>query len=188
MKIYQIDAFTDRVFGGNPAAVCPLESWLSDENMQQIAMENNLSETAFYVHKIDLFHIRWFTPEMEIDLCGHATLASAHVIFNHLGYKENVIKFSYGGGLLTAKENQEMIVMNFPAVISKKTEITDQIVSIMRARPLEVLRARDLMVVFETEKQIRKLDPDFIEMTKIDQLVSCHACPDAQSLILSFRT
>ena len=170
MKIYQVDAFTDYVFGGNPAAVCPLENWLSDEKMQQISMENNLSETAFFVQENDSVYIRWFTPEMEIDLCGHATLASAHVIFNHMGYKKEVIKFRYGGGKLSVKKDQDLLYMDFPAVISEKTKITDEIVLSLGKQPLEVLKARDLMVVFETEKEILALEPDFIIMATIEHL------------------
>jgi len=170
MRIYQVDAFTDHVFGGNPAAVCPLESWISDEKMQQIAMENNLSETAFFVNEEDIFHIRWFTPEMEIDLCGHATLASAHVIFYHLNYEKEVIKFQYAKGTLSVKKNQELLSMDFPAVTSETTEITDLIIKSLGKKPLEVLKARDLLVVFESEKDILNLKPDFNEMVKIDHL------------------
>lgn len=170
MKIYQVDAFTDQVFGGNPAAVCPLEQWLPDEKMQQIAQENNLSETAFFVQEDDLIHIRWFTPDMEIDLCGHATLASAHVIFNHMNYKNPVIRFRYGEGKLSVKNNQQMLSMDFPAVSSEKAEITDQIVLSLGKKPLEVYKARDLMVVFDNEKEILDLDPDFIKMVNIDHL------------------
>lgn len=170
MKIYQVDAFTDQVFGGNPAAVCPLDQWLPEEKMQQIAEENNLSETAFFVQEDDLFHIRWFTPEMEIDLCGHATLASAHVIFNHLNYENDVIRFEYGGGNLSVKNNNEMLTMDFPAVSSEKDEVTDQIVLSLRKKPLEVFKARDLMAVFKNEKEILELEPDFIEMANIEHL------------------
>ena len=170
MKIYQVDAFTDQVFGGNPAAVCPLDYWIPDEKMQQIAAENNLSETAFFVQENDLIHIRWFTPEMEIDLCGHATLASAHVIFNHMKYEKEVIKFGYGNGNLSVRKEQDMLCMDFPSITSEKTEITDQIVLSLGKQPLEILKARDLMVVFETEKEILELEPDFVNMTNIEQL------------------
>lgn len=170
MRIYQVDAFTDHVFGGNPAAVCPLESWISDEKMQQIAMENNLSETAFFVNEEGIFHIRWFTPEMEIDLCGHATLASAHVIFNHLNYEKEVIKFQYARGTLSVKKNQELLSMDFPVITSEKTEITELIIKSLGKKPLEVFTARDLLVVFESEQDILNLKPDFNEMAKIDHL------------------
>lgn len=170
MKVYQVDAFTDRVFGGNPAAICPLESWLPDEKMQQIAMENNLSETAFFVKSNNVFEIRWFTPDIEIDLCGHATLASAHVIFNHMAYEHDVIRFQYGGGFLSVKKDQDMLSMNFPAVISEKTKITDQLILSLGKQPNEAFKARDLMVLFESEKDILDLKPDFNKMMKIDHL------------------
>ena len=170
MKLYQVDAFTDRVFGGNPAAICPLESWPTDEKMQQIAMENNLSETAFFVKSNDVFEIRWFTPDIEIDLCGHATLASAHVIFNHMAYDHDVIRFQYGGGFLTVKKDQDMLSMNFPAVKSEKTEITDQLFLSLGKQPLEAFKARDLMALFESEKDILNLKPDLNKMVEIDHL------------------
>ena len=121
LKIYQIDAFAEKVFEGNPAAVVPLENWLSDDLMQQIAMENNLSETAFFVPAENGFHIRWFTPLAEVNLCGHATLASAHVLFNLLNYAESEIHFQSRSGILTVKKENNLIVLDFPA--SPVTEI-----------------------------------------------------------------
>lgn len=170
MKIYQVDAFTDHIFGGNPAAVCPMASWLSKMEMQQIAMENNLSETAFFVKENDIFHIRWFTPEMEIDLCGHATLASAHVIFNHLFFREDTIKFRYHGGDLTVKKINGLLSMDFPSVPSKKIDVTDLITISLGKKPKEAYIARDLMAVFESENDIVHLKPDFIKMSEIDSL------------------
>jgi PhzF family phenazine biosynthesis protein len=170
MKIYQVDAFTDHTFGGNPAAVCPLESWLSEDLMQRIAMENNLSETAFIVRKDDVFEIRWFTPELEIDLCGHATLASAHVIFHHLGYDKNAIYFKYAGGLLTVTTKEGLLSMDFPTVIYSPIEVTDQITAILGKKPIEAFVARDLMVLFASEKNIADLKPDFIAMAQLDHL------------------
>jgi PhzF family phenazine biosynthesis protein len=170
MKIYQIDAFTDHVFGGNPAAVCPLESWLPDELMQHIAMENNLSETAFFVRRNDVFEIRWFTPELEIDLCGHATLASAHVIFNHLGYDKGTIHFRYAGGKLTINKNEGLLEMDFPAIVSTKTEVTDLMTNVFGKKPIEAFKARDLLLLFDSEQDILDLTPDFISMQQIDHL------------------
>ena len=110
-KIYQIDAFTDKVFSGNPAAVCPLEKWLSDDLLQKIAMENNLAETAFYVKSANQFQIRWFTPKLEVDLCGHATLAAAYVLFYHENFKGNVIDFySDSSGKLTVTKQNEILI------------------------------------------------------------------------------
>ncbi len=170
MKIYQVDAFTDHIFGGNPASICPLDNWISKGKMQQIAMENNLSETAFFVQENGLFHIRWFTPEMEIDLCGHATLASAHVIFNHMNHGKDVINFQYGGGKLSVKKDHDLLCMDFPTVISEKAEITDQVVLGLGKYPEEVYKARDLLAVFKTEKEILELKPDFSAMMNIEHL------------------
>ena len=170
MKIYQIDAFTDQLFGGNPAAVCPMESWIPDKKMQQIAMENNLSETAFLVKEGDSFHIRWFTPEMEIDLCGHATLASAHVIFNHLAYHGEMVTFQYGGGFLYVRKDGDLLCMDFPAVNSEKTHISNQMTISLGKEPKEAYESRDLMVVFDTQKDIEDLSPDFIKLFDIEHL------------------
>src|SRR5689334_14904288 len=115
IPIYQIDAFTDKVFGGNPAAVCPLESWLPTETMQKIAMENCVAETAFFIPLDHDFHIRWFTPEFEMDLCGHATLATAHVLIQHLGYKNSKIKFQSNSGDLTVTAHGDVYTLDFPS-------------------------------------------------------------------------
>lgn len=170
MKIYQVDAFTDHVFGGNPAAVCPLEYWLPDEKMQKIAMENNLSETAFFTREGERFHIRWFTPELEIDLCGHATLASAHVIFNHLAFERSKIEFIYGGGTLYVEKDGALLKMNFPAIISEKTVLSDQISHIMGKQPQEVYKSRDLMLIYDNEQEILDIYPDFSAMVDLNAL------------------
>ena len=115
IPLYQIDAFTSQLFKGNPAAVCPLDKWLPAEIMQSIAKENNLSETAFFVPQGNNFHIRWFTPESEVDLCGHATLAAAYVLFNILDYKRDKIKFDSKSGMLAVTKDNEQIVLDFPA-------------------------------------------------------------------------
>ena len=162
LKIFQVDAFADHVFEGNPAAVIPLESWLPNEIMQKIAMENNLSETAFFVAKDDGFHIRWFTPLAEVDLCGHATLASAHVIFNHLNYAENEISFDSRSGILKVKKENDLIVLNFPASPLTKTEIPENLKNAFNHQPVKGFKGRDdIMLVFENEEQIVKLNPDF---------------------------
>ena len=115
LRLYQVDAFTSNIFGGNPAAVCPLENWLEDDVMQKIANENNLSETAFFVEENNIFHIRWFTPTCEVDLCGHATLASAYVIFNKMKYSGNTLEFISKSGKLNVTKNGESISLNFPS-------------------------------------------------------------------------
>src|SRR5690348_13976558 len=115
MKIFQVDAFAETVFSGNPAAVCPLDQWPDDATMQNIAMENNLAETAFVVRQGDAFHIRWFTPTVEVDLCGHATLATAHVLFNHLGITGDGIPFfSHRSGALNVYRQGELLILDFP--------------------------------------------------------------------------
>ncbi|KHD90101.1 hypothetical protein AH06_01940, partial [candidate division TM6 bacterium Zodletone_IIa] len=119
LPIYQVDAFTDHLFGGNPAAVCPLTEWLPAETMQQIANENNLSETAFFVQEGNHFHIRWFTPELEIDLAGHPTLATAFVIFNYLGYNEPSIHFTSKSGSLIVHKKDDLLEMDFPSRMPK---------------------------------------------------------------------
>src|SRR3954466_3567896 len=113
--IYKVDAFTLRLFGGNPAAVCPLNEWFPEETMQKLAAENNLSETAFFVNEGNQYHIRWFTPEFEIDLCGHATLASAYVIFNHLNHPSDTINFTCKSGRLEVRKKDDLIELNFPS-------------------------------------------------------------------------
>ncbi|MCU0369480.1 MAG: PhzF family phenazine biosynthesis isomerase, partial [Cyclobacteriaceae bacterium] len=115
LKIYQVDAFAEKVFEGNPAAVCPLTEWLPDRMMQNIALENNLSETAFYVKRGDFYELRWFTPTTEVDLCGHATLATAHVLFNHEHHQANEINFhSPRSGSLKVTKNNNLLTLNFP--------------------------------------------------------------------------
>ncbi len=170
MNIYQVDAFTSYVFGGNPAAVCPLDEWLPHKQMQLIAMENNLSETAFFVKEDDKYNIRWFTPEIEIDLCGHATLASAHVIFNYLGHHSDEIIFRFGGGRLSVRKAGSFLSMDFPAVNYEKGKITELIEKSLGKKPLEVYKARDLMAVFERQDDIESLWPDFSTMLEIEHL------------------
>jgi len=172
MKIpmYQVDAFTDKVFGGNPAAVCPLESWLPAETMQAVAMENNLSETAFYVKKNDRYEIRWFTPAVEVDLCGHATLASAHVIFEHRGYAKPQIVFLSKSGELKAAKKDRWIYLDFPAYDPVPVDIPDTLSRGLGKKPREVFKGRDYLAVFEKEADIVSLQPDFAELNKLDCL------------------
>jgi PhzF family phenazine biosynthesis protein len=162
LKIYQVDAFAEHVFEGNPAAVIPLGNWLPDEIMQKIAMENNLSETAFFVPVENGFHIRWFTPLAEVDLCGHATLASAHVLFNHLNYTENEIRFDSRSGILKVKKEQDLIILNFPASKLTTIEIPENLKNAFNHKPVKSLKGRDdIMLIFENEEQITQLKPDF---------------------------
>jgi len=147
LSLYQVDAFASKLFEGNPAAVCPLNEWLTDELMQSIAAENNLSETAFFVPKNTGFHIRWFTPKGEVDLCGHATLASAYVLFNILGYKKDRIEFDSKSGKLAVIRDGEWLVMDFPLQPPVPCDISDEIVAAFDMMPVECLKAEDLLVV-----------------------------------------
>ena len=172
MKIpfYQIDAFTNKVFGGNPAAICPLENWLPDETMQAIAAENNLAETAFFVKMGDDFELRWFTPEMEVDLCGHATLASGHVLFNHLDFKPNQINFHTKSGVLKVSQTNEFLSMNFPSRKPLAIETPQQLVDGLGRRPAEVLKSRDYFAVFQNEQEVLSIQPDFNILEQLDCL------------------
>lgn len=157
VKIYQVDAFAERVFSGNPAAVLPLGTdWLEDQMMQNIAMENNLPETAFYIVKNNDYHIRWFTPELEVDLCGHATLAAAHVLFNHENYKENKVVFNSRSGFLTVRRDKDMLTLDFPADDISETEMTDELRECFDVEPVKVMKGKtDYMMVYENESQIK---------------------------------
>ena len=162
-KIFQLDAFTDKVFSGNPAAVCPLYEWLPDDVMQNIAMENNLAETAFFVKDGDHFQIRWFTPTVEVDLCGHATLASAHVLFNHENFNGNEISFySRRSGLLKVSKTNNLLTLDFPSDNIHKIEWPRENLTGFNYVPLEVYQGKtDYMLVFEREDQIKNIEPNY---------------------------
>jgi PhzF family phenazine biosynthesis protein len=168
LSLYQIDAFASKLFEGNPAAVCPLDAWLPDEIMQSIAAENNLSETAFFVPKGDAYHIKWFTPVSEVDLCGHATLASAYVLFNILGYKKDKVEFDSNSGILAVAKDNEWLVMDFPAQPPVPCNIPKEIIEAFDRGPIECLQAEDLIVVFEREIDIESANPDFEQLKKLD--------------------
>jgi len=172
IKMYQVDAFTDRLFSGNPAAVCILDKWLSDDLMLSIASENNLAETAFVIPDGKNFMIRWFTPAVEVDLCGHATLASAFVLFNMLGYHDNIIRFqSLRSGLLFVGKNDDLLILDFPndkLELSSKEE-SQRVENCIGKRVLELYRGvSDYMAVLENEQAVRDTDPDFTEINKLD--------------------
>ncbi len=167
LQIFQVDAFTSRPFGGNPAAVVPLEAWLPEETMQSIALENNLSETAFFVREGDGYGLRWFTPTFEIDLCGHATLATAYVIFEVLGSFENVLRFQTKSGELTAERIGERLVMDFPSRPPVACDVPPGLLEAIGKEPIEVLRSRDYFLVYESEQDILDIRPNFSRLAEI---------------------
>jgi PhzF family phenazine biosynthesis protein len=170
IPIFQIDAFTDEVFGGNPAAVCPLNHWLPDETMQKIAMENSVAETAFFVSTQDAFEIRWFTPEIEMDLCGHATLAAAHVIARHLHYRLPSIKFRSKSGDLKVRVEDELLTLDFPSRKPEPSDAPQIVLDAVKVVPVEVLKSRDYLLVFEDEDVIRNIKPNqsLLEQINLD--------------------
>lgn len=169
IKIFQVDAFTDRLFSGNPAAVCILEKWISDELMQNIAAENNLAETAFVVPNIKQFEIRWFTPAVEVDLCGHATLASAYVLYNCLGYKEKEIVFySPRSGQLKVTKQDELLFLDFPTDTIETSNNIEQIQKCIGIKPNEVYKGKtDYIAIINNESEVKNLKPNLIETNKL---------------------
>ncbi|WP_276134327.1 PhzF family phenazine biosynthesis protein [Polluticoccus soli] len=169
MKQYIVDAFTDELFSGNPAAVCILDKWLPDKMMQRIAAENNLAETAFLTPVTDGFHIRWFTPAVEVDLCGHATLASAHVLFNHERYQGNKIVFDSRSGQLIVLKSANL-TLDFPVdKIEKVSNVPLALTDALSQVPTEVYRGKtDYMAVYSSQSEIEQLDPDFRVLAKLD--------------------
>lgn len=170
LPIYWVDAFTDRVFGGNPAAVMPLDSWPEDALLQKIANQNGLSETAYFVRTGPArARLRWFTPSVEVDLCGHATLASAHVLFNDLGQTESPFVFDSKSGLLSVARRGDMIELDFPARPAAPVETPDSLVRGLGLRPSETLRSSTmLMCVYPSEGDVRSLAPDFSSLSLVE--------------------
>ena len=168
MKQYIVDAFTDKIFSGNPAAVCVLESFPSEEIMQSIATENNLSETAFVVKENDHYHIRRFTPKSEIDFCGHATLATAFVLFNF--YEQDTYTLNFYGqiGEFTVHKSEELIRMEFPAYKLEHIEITDMMIEALGTIPLAAYKDRDILFILRDEDEVRNLQPDMELISKLD--------------------
>lgn len=170
LPLYQVDAFADRVFSGNPAAVCPLDKWLPDETMQAIAAENNLSETAFFVAESGGYHLRWFTPVSEVDLCGHATVATALILWTELGAKESELHFSSQSGKLVVRRDGDRIVLDFPSRMPMPCPIPDALLAGIGMTPVEILASRDYFVVLAAEKEVRKLVPDLAKLSELDRL------------------
>ena len=177
IRIFQVDAFTNKVFGGNPAAVCPMGKWPDDNLMQRIAAENNLSETAFFVKENDKYRIRWFTPLAEVSLCGHATLASAHVLFHHLGVDQKEITFLSKSGMLTVSREDEMLVLNFPVGEFHKIGTPPVLTEALGLKPLETYKGAKYLALLESEAQVLEVKPD---MDKLRQL-------DAEGLIVTAK-
>ena len=175
IKIFQVDAFSNHLFSGNPAAVCLLDNWLPDEVMQSIALENNLSETAFLIKKKDKFFLRWFTPKVEIDLCGHATLASAHIIYSETNYKSNNIEFNIKSGeVLSVNRNHNLLTMNFPAYEPKIVDQNlDELYDAFGIRPTLFLYSNYGLAVFNKEKEIINIVPNLniIEKLSYDGII-----------------
>jgi len=170
IKIFQIDAFTEKVFSGNPAAVCILDKWIDVDKMQKIASENNLAETAFVVKKDNDFEIKWFTPTIEVDLCGHATLASAYVLFKYFDYQSKKINFfSSHSGLLSVEKNNEFLTLDFPTDIYKKTDIPNTLSKAFDIKPIEVYKGKsDYLLIFSSQEEIENADPDLNMISTID--------------------
>ena len=168
LDLYQVDAFANGPFSGNPAAVCPLENWLSDELMQNIAQENNLAETAFFVKEKNGFHIRWFTPTKEVNLCGHATLASASVLFEQLNYSDDVINFQSKSGLLRVRRADNLLQLDFPSQVATPCDIPSAITQAFGKAPLACLKNEDYVVIYEDEDFIRNVEPNLALLETLD--------------------
>ena len=162
MKIdaFQVDAFTNKVFCGNPAVVCPLDNWLCTELMQNIAMENCVAETVFFVPNHIGYEIRWFTPEIEMDLCGHATLAAAHVIWSYIDKRSSALIFNSKSGDLHVRKSSQGITLNFPARVPSPVAMPLNLIDVFDKSPLEVLKSRDYIFVYENEEEILRLTPN----------------------------
>lgn len=169
LEYYHIDAFTEEVFSGNPAGVCFLNQWLSDTVMQKIALENGVSETAFLVPGTAGYRIRWFTPEVEVDLCGHATLASAHVLFRHKGVTGDTIHFVSNSDTLSVENDGQMLVLNFPSRPPGPCTAPVELVAALGKTPLEVLASRDYLVLLPSEESVINLNPDMTLLKKLDR-------------------
>jgi predicted PhzF superfamily epimerase YddE/YHI9 len=170
LRYFQVNAFTSTPFGGNPAGVCPLERWLPDSQLQAIAAENDLSETAFLVRRDEDFELRWFTPAVEVDLCGHATLASAIVLFQELGLVGHTIRFHTKSGLLQAARRDDWIELDFPARPPEACPAPPALVRGLGREPAEIFRSRDYLAVFSKESEVASLAPDFNALGELDCL------------------
>jgi PhzF family phenazine biosynthesis protein len=169
MKYFVVDAFAEKVFEGNPAGVCIMNQWISDELMQKIAIENNLSETAFAVKESDNYRLRWFTPGGEINLCGHATLATAFIILNYYEKQEETVQFDTISGELTVNKKADLFELDFPSISSEEIPITEQMIGALGVVPKETLLDRDLVFVLESEEEVRNVSPDFAKLERLPE-------------------
>ena len=181
LPLYQVDAFTTEMFRGNPAAVVLLKEWPADDVLGRIAAENNLAETAFVVPWGDAMPLRWFTPKVEVDLCGHATLATAHVLFRYVFPSADRLTFSTRSGTIPVARDGELLSLDFPARPGRPVEITAAVVAALGTRPQALYRARDLMAVFETESQVRDFQPDFARLATLDEFAVIITAPGTDS-------
>ncbi|RLK24645.1 PhzF family phenazine biosynthesis protein [Micromonospora sp. M71_S20] len=182
IPLYQVDAFTDRVFFGNPAAVCPLDEWLSDEVMQAIGLENNLAETAFIIDRGDSFALRWFTPSMEVDLCGHATLAAAHVVLNHLRPEWDEVTFhSNTGPLIVSRTPEGQFMMSFPALPRERVDPPEALLAGLSIAPTAVYGGMDYMAVYDNEEDLRAIEPDQRMLGTLDRRAVVVTAPGISS-------
>ena len=169
IPFYQVDTFTNDLFKGNPAGVCPLSDWLPDEKMQAIAMENNLSETAFYVKEGDDFYIRWFTPTVEVDLCGHATLATAFVEFFILGNTNNELRFTSKSGNLFVMKKGDQLELDFPKDNLEEIELTESLITPFQTKPIAAFKGKsDVLLLFGSSSEIENMTPDLHAIKTID--------------------
>jgi len=181
IPVYQVDAFSGHIFSGNPAAVCPLESWLPDAQMQAIAAENNLAETAFFVRNGSGYKLRWFTPAVEVELCGHATLASAFVVLNDLTPGERSVSFETKSGTLTVTRDGDLFSMDFPSRPPEpRDEVYPALIPALGGKPEAVLAARDYFVVYRSEEELRALRPDMRALMTIDRFAVIATAPSRE--------
>ena len=167
LKLFQIDAFTDEMFGGNPACVVSLESWLPDELLLNIAKENAVAETAFFIEEGDKVLLRWFTPEIEMDLCGHATLATAHCLMSCLNYPKDEILFQTLSGELTVSRKEDYYSLDFPSRAPEVSSLPENIEKALSIKPKEVFKARDYLLVYDSEEQVKNIS---IDRNSFDQI------------------
>ncbi|MCS7314830.1 MAG: PhzF family phenazine biosynthesis protein [Bryobacteraceae bacterium] len=185
IPIYQVDAFASRLFEGNPAAVCPLESWLPDDILVAIAAENNLSETAFLAGGDGRYALRWFTPTTEVDLCGHATLAAAYVVFRFLEPGLDAVRFDTRSGELTVRRRDQWLEMDFPSRAPARAEPPPGLVEALGRSPREVWKARDFMAVYDCEDEVRELAPDLVALSRVEMFAVIVTAPGSDSDFVS---